>query len=50
MNRNIKKGKIILKKLSKRLKKTDAITTMTLQKYKIYIDDNTKTSKYLNIS
>ena len=34
------------KKLSKILKKTDDITTMTLEEYKIYIDDHTKRSKY----
>ena len=38
------------KKLSKILKKTDDITTMTLEEYKIYIDDQTKKSKYPNIS
>tara|TARA_Y100000389_G_scaffold38727_1_gene33083 strand:+ start:158 stop:385 length:228 start_codon:yes stop_codon:yes gene_type:complete len=38
------------KKLSKILKKTDDITTMTLEEYKIYIDDHTKTSKYPDIS
>ena len=38
------------KKLSKILKKTDDITTMTLEEYEIYIDDYTKKSKYPNIS
>ena len=38
------------KKLSKILKKTDDITTMTLEEYKIYIDDHTKKSKYPDIS
>ena len=38
------------KKLSKILKKTDDITTMTLEEYKIYIDDYTKKSKYPDIS
>jgi len=38
------------KKLSKILKKTDDITTMTLDEYKIYIDDHTKKSKYPDIS
>ena len=38
------------KKLSKILKKTDDITTMTLEEYKIYIDDHTKKSKYPDIN
>ena len=38
------------KKLSKILKKTGDITTMTLEEYKIYIDDHTKKSKYPDIS
>ena len=38
------------KKLSKILKKTDDITTMTLEEYTIYIDDHTKKSKYPDIS
>ncbi|MDC0351198.1 hypothetical protein OAM73_05085 [Candidatus Pelagibacter sp.] len=38
------------KKLSKILKKTDDITTMTLEEYEIYIDDYTKKSKYPDIS
>ena len=38
------------KKLSKILKKTDDITTMTLDEYKIYIEDHTKKSKYPDIS
>ena len=38
------------KKLSKVLKKTDDITTMTLEEYKIYIDDYTEKSKYPDIS
>ena len=38
------------KKLSKILKKTEDITTMTLEEYKIYIDDYTKKSKYPDIS
>ena len=37
------------KKLSKILKKTDDITEMTLEEYKIYIDDHTKKSKYPDI-
>ena len=38
------------KKLSEILKKSSDITTMTLEEYKIYIDDYTKKSKYPNIS
>ena len=38
------------KKLSKILKKSNDITTMTLDEYKIYIDDYTKKSKYPNIN
>ena len=37
-------------KLSKILKKSDDITTMTLEEYEIYIDDYTKKSKYPDIS
>ena len=38
------------KKLSKILKKSEDITTMSLEEYKIYIDDYTKKSKYPDIS
>ena len=38
------------KKLSEILNKSEDITTMTLQEYKIYIDDYTKKSKYPDIS
>ncbi len=38
------------KKLSKILKKSDDITNMTLEEYKIYIDDYTKKSKYPDIN
>ena len=38
------------KKLSKILKKSDDITTMTIEEYEIYIDDYTKKSKYPNIN
>ena len=38
------------KKLSRVLKKSADITTMTYEEYKIYIDDFTKTSKYPDIS
>ena len=44
------KRKETKKKLSKILKKTDDITTMTLEEYEIYIDDYTKKSKYPDIS
>ena len=47
---DVEKRKEDEKKLSKILKKTDDITTMTLEEYKIYIDDHTKKSKYPNIS
>jgi hypothetical protein len=46
----LKKEKRQKKKLSKILKKTDDITTMTLEEYEIYIDDYTKKSKYPDIS
>ena len=38
------------KKLSTIFKKTDDITTMTLEEYEIYIDEHTKKSKYPDIS
>ena len=38
------------KKLSKILKKSKDITSMTLEEYKIYIEDYTKKSKYPDIS
>ena len=47
---DVEKRKEIKKKLSKILKKTDDITTMTLEEYEIYIDDHTKKSKYPDIS
>ena len=47
---DVEKRKETQKKLSKILKKTDDITTMTLEEYKIYIDDHTKKSKYHDIS
>ena len=47
---DIKKRKETQKKLSEILKKSDDITTMTLEEYKIYIDDHTKKSKYPDIS
>ena len=47
---DVKKREETKKKLSKMLKKTDDITTMTLEEYEIYIDDYTKKSKYPDIS
>ena len=47
---DVEKRKENQKKLSKILKKTDDITTMTLEEYKIYIDDHTKKSKYPDIN
>jgi hypothetical protein len=47
---DVEKRKETQKKLSKILKKTEDITTMTLEEYKIYIDDHTKKSKYPDIS
>ena len=47
---DVEKRKVTQKKLSKILKKADDITTMTLEEYKIYIDDYTKKSKYPDIS
>ena len=38
------------KKLSEILKKSEDISTMTLQEYEIYIDDYTKKSKYPDIN
>ena len=37
-------------KLKKKIKKLDDITIMTFEEYEIYIDDNTKKSKYPDIS
>ena len=47
---DVEKRKDNQKKLSKILKKSDDITTMTLEEYKIYIDDHTKKSKYPDLS
>ena len=47
---DVEKRKENQKKLSKILKKSDDITTMTLEEYEIYIDDHTKKSKYPDIS
>ena len=45
----VKKGKD-QKKLNEILKKSEDITTMTLQEYEIYIDEYTKKSKYPDIN
>ena len=45
----VKKGED-QKKLSEVLKKSDYITNMTYDEYKIYIDDYTKKSKYPDIN
>ena len=37
------------KKLNEILKKSDDITSMTIEEYEIYIDDYTKKSKYPDI-
>ena len=47
---DVEKRKETKKKLSKILKKTDDITTMTSEEYEIYIDDHTKKSKYPDIN
>ena len=47
---NSVKSKINQKKLNEILKKSDDITSMTLEEYEIYIDDYTKKSKYPDIS
>ena len=44
------KSKNSQKNLNQILKKSDDITSMTLEEYKIYIDDYTKKSKYPDIS
>jgi hypothetical protein len=44
------KNKENQKRLSKILEKTDDITKMTVEEYEIYIDDNTKKSKYPDIN
>ena len=43
-------SRIDKKTLNKILKKADDTTSMTLEEYKIYIDDYTKKSKYPDIS
>ncbi len=47
---DVEKRKETKKKLSKKFKKNDDITAMTLEEYEIYIDDHTKKSKYPDIS
>ena len=46
---NVKKSED-KKKLSEVLKKSDDITNMSYDEYKIYIDDHTKKSKYPDIN
>ena len=48
--KNSVENKVNQKKLNQILKKSDDITSMTLDEYKIYIDDYTKKSKYPDIS
>ncbi len=47
---NSTENKTNQKKLNELLKKEDDITSMTLEEYKIYIEDYTKKSKYPDIS
>ena len=47
---NKKKIKIDQKKMLEILKKSDDITTMSIEEYDIYIDDYIKKSKYPNIN
>ena len=47
---NSVENKINQKKLTEILKKSDDMTSMTLEEYKIYIDDYTKKSKYPDIN
>ena len=47
---DVEKKGINQKKLSEVLKKSEDITNMTYDEYKIYIDDYTKKSKYPDIN
>ena len=47
---DVDKKSINQKKLSEVLKKSEDITNMTYDEYKIYIDDYTKKSKYPDIN
>ena len=47
---DVKKKNDSQKKLSRILKKSNDITKMTVEEYKIYIDDYTKKSKYPDIN
>ena len=47
---DVEKRIVDQKKLTEILKKSDDITTMTQEEFKIYIDDYTKKSKYPDIS
>ena len=48
--KDVEKRLVDQKKLTEILKKSDDITTMTQEEFKIYIDDYTKKSKYPDIS
>jgi hypothetical protein len=50
LTEDVKKRDENQKQISEVLKKSEDITTMTLQEYEIYIDDYTKKSKYPDIS
>ena len=47
---DVKKKNVSKKKLSRILKKSSDITKMTVEEYKIFIDDYTKKSKYPDIN
>jgi len=47
---DVVKKSVDQKKLSEVLKKSEGITNMTYDEYKIYIDDYTKKSKYPDIN
>ena len=48
--KDVEKKLVDQKKLTEILKKSDDITTMTQEEFKIYIDDYTKKSKYPDIN
>jgi len=48
--KDVEKRLVDQKKLTEILKKSDDITTMTQEEFKIYIDDYTKKSKYPDIN
>ena len=49
-NEHNEKKKVVQKDLLEIIKKSNDITKMSLDEYKIYIDDYTKKSKYPDIS